>query len=415
MFDETYDTTKRTRLFGSRFGEFDLFTGDFLIPARTVHSRTIQWARYKSNLPPPSYVYRYHNSVADDIDEFPNGSAVLSGSTYPNLRTSEKAYNLALMQENALSMYKGFTPFQRNYTLFRNIVELRDIPRSVVSLRAALSELVRIDKSLKHNQLREVFNLGKQTSILSNEWLSYNFGWRQLYSDITSLLSSPEKIAKQINFLLSRSGKNTTYRSKRLFTSRVSNVSGFEIYKAGGDAGPNTVSTDLERQTELRMVINAIFDFPPVDLPSFKQKLFYNKLGAFVTPTDLYNLVPWTWLIDWFTGFGNYVEIMDTVNRDPTTINYGFLTCSTRGKLITTYNTSERTSYQFPDGSQSAYSTLRKYTYTPILEYHCENRRDMATLFDVASISTGKGLTSYQQSILGALLRQRTNFRTARS
>jgi hypothetical protein len=164
-----------------------------------------------------------------------------------------------------------------------------------------------------------------------------------------------------------------------------------------------------EWDSELRLVINSTFDFPPVNEVSFRNKDFLDRIGLIPRPTDLYNLVPWTWLVDWFTGLGNYVELIDQINRDQNVINWGMITCDTTGRLISEYQSKTRRtqhrSVNFVGLPDSFLDIENRHTST--FNFELQILRDVATILDVKLTSKPSSLTAYQQSILGSLLAQR--------
>jgi hypothetical protein len=221
------------------------------------------------------------------------------------------------------------------------------------------------------------------------------------------LLVTPEKITRKVNFMISRNGKPTTYRSKRSFISGETGVSGFESETLDIEEDITSVS-EIKRTSELRLVINATFDFPDVDSPSFRSREFLRRIGAVPTATDIYNLVPWTWLLDWFTGLGSYIELIDNTNSDPSLINWAMITAESAGTLVTerSSKTRCRNIVTFDDvTTEDVY--FRPYKHTSKFEYVCQIRRDVANSLDVNQTSVISSLTDYQKSILGALLAQR--------
>jgi hypothetical protein len=425
--DTLVDTTSRTRLIGSTQGELSLFKGTLFSGPRQLNTkRTVITHNVPSVPPSPTDAcivaggtYNYNANFVDRITVHMDGqSALLSPATHSSLITTETDYNLDLSQAHAIDLLKGWSPFTRDYNLFRNIVELRDLPRSILSLRETLGNLRKLYVSLSHSpSIRKIiFDLTKTGKDIPNEYLSYHFGWKQTYQDLRDLLFLPGKLAKKYNFLIRRAGKPTTFRSKRSFVSGESGVSGFDYSTFDLDIFDTSKGDGIfsrkERQSEVRLIVNATFDFPPVETVLFRDQNFFDRIGFEPRPTDLYNLVPWTWLIDWFSGLGSYVELIDNNARDPSLINWGMITCVSTGKLITELQSRTRSSRQLIiDGvtvSDVEYYDVNKHS--SIFEYTCETRRDIATFLDVSRTSVPTSLSDYKRSILGALLAQRADF-----
>jgi hypothetical protein len=425
LIDYSEDTTRRTRLIGSEQGTMNSFSSYINSPSRHVE---------KSN----RYHYIYHpaapvdpgcserggaaNLRSESIELWTHDigptAAVLYPSTVNALRSAEKDYLDHIMADKALSMFKDWSPNRRDYSLFRNAVELRDIPRSINSLNDTLRNFRTLFTSLGSKpKLRDsVFDLRKTAHDLSGEYLSFHFGWKQTYKDLMDLLALPEKMSKKYSFLIKRAGKPTTFRTKRNFPSALAEgVSGFDYDTSPYEYGVS-LSHRLERETELRLVINATFDFPPPAGISFRAYRFLDSIGAVPRPTDIYNLIPWTWLLDWFTGLGNYVEVIDNIAREDALINWGMITGLTKGRVISNYKSKTDTvDYTIEDfvGTSSKTSVIDN-NHTSVLNYECRIRKDLATVLAVNTTSA-QNLSAYQKSILGALLAQRVGGFTPRT
>jgi len=417
--DTSNDTTRRTRLFGSDVGEFEKFKSSLSSPSRQTVSTardSHMYTYFKNNVwPHDSFFITTHRESM----EYTPSAAYLTRNTFDGIVTREKAVANALMQKHVLAMYKDTNPQNRNYSLFRNIIELRDMPRSILSLRDSVKHLAQLDASLKHipTDVRK-FVMSLKTSLkdIPNEYLSYHFGWKQTYKDIVDLVAAPTKIGKQINFLLARAGQPTTYRTKRNYASSDSGISGFTYDTYLFHDTLPTIESRVDREVELRMVINTTFRFPDVDVPSLRYDKFATKLGVYPRFIDIYNLMPWTWLVDWFTGLDRYIEVIENINHDPSLINWGFLTASSTGKVTTNFASTTPSSTTFAVDFQPPVTTNTsvRNNHTSVLHFTYQNRKDLSTVLDVNTTADPTSLTSYQQSILGALLSQRSSFKRSR-
>jgi len=418
--DVIKDTTSRTRLMGSEQGELEFFKSYINSPPREVRSAVLDTGIYDPGTYPPTdpcIVLAHGDAYRRDggreersASIFPTGS-ILSLGVYNALVAQEINRAKAYSQKHCLSLLLGVNPAKRDYTLFRNIVELRDYNRSVASLKQTLTNLRALYVSLsKSPSLRKiVFDLKKTSKDIPNEYLSYHFGWKQTWKDLNDLLAAPAKISKRVNFLIERSGKPTTLRGLRKSEFLETDVSGFD-YEITGLEYNNTIKSSLKGSVETRIVVNTKFDFPKANIPSFRNEDFLFRIGAIPSVTDVYNLVPWTWLVDWFTGFGNYLELIEAINNDSSLINWGMITTKITGELTTTLQ-SHTDTYQryngFPTVPPSTH-TERTYIHSSTLNYECQTRNDVATILDVKLTSVPSSLTNFQKSILGALLAQRT-------
>lgn len=406
------DTTYCTRPFGYTMGEFEKSIPTIFSPSRSRHSFENNRQMFSVG---PGQDYPDFDEFIRNIDESVGPTAaVYRDDYYNNVRDQERNSMVALMQKHALPMYKSINPVHRNYSLFRNVVELRDLPRSILTMRETIRSFSELERLLNKDLLtliRTTKELSpKLLKSLSGEYLSYSFGWKQLVSDVYDLLVKPAKIQNQIDFLIRRAGKPTTYRTKRNFTLSRQGAPDFSYQILGENV--ERIGTRVDSEIELSMVINTTFGFPTVNPVFFRKDLYDKKLGVYPTFTDLYNLTPWTWLVDWFTGLGNYVEIIDEIHNDKSLINWGFITGKSSTNVVTTIVT-KKSSWQgiSVNGVGENIQTQQLDTHSSLLHIDLQLRKNVAGIFDVKSIADPSSLTNYQRSILGALLAQRTNFR----
>jgi hypothetical protein len=423
VVDYLKDTTKRTRLVGSKQGELEMFKSFIFSPARTVRSSESDKTTYPQTGGSPTggcaAIGGGENREAGGFDRREETQGPL-GSTLPKAymdayRSQEIARCKALCAKHAIRLLKSWSPDNRDYTLFRNVVELKDIPRSILSLQQTLVDFKKLFVSLgTQPKLRSsIFELRNAARNIPSEYLSYHFGWKQTYNDVMDLLLLPNKLAKKFNFYADRAGKPTTFRRKYQEVTAESGVSGFEYDVSGLEfwSGP-LLESRIVRESEVRLVINATFDFPPLNTPQFRVKEFLNRIGALPRPTDIYNLIPWTWLLDYFTGFGNYVELIDNINHDRSLINWGMISCRTHGKLITEYRSksADVTSNTIFNVGQTITTIIRDNPHTSVWDFECQTRSDVAQILSVNTTLMPNTLSAYQKSIIGALLAQRSEF-----
>lgn len=415
------DTTGRTRIIGSTQGELEFFKSTSNSPPRTSRY-AIEFRNYTSGFIPGSDClavggtrdYETGSSTAWNQDYGPS-AAILPEATLLALRTSEIARCKSLCADHATSLLTKSSPFHRDYSLSRNIAELKDLPRSILQLRQTSNDLKAVYSSLTGSpKLRaRVFDLSsKAASNIPGEYLSYHFGWKQLHKDLRELTELPEKISKKLNFLIRRSGKLTTFRNSKVLLDGESGFSSGYVYdNTNGDKEWScTHSHRISRETEIRLAINATFDFPPINVPHLRNRFFYDQVGLIPRFIDVYNIIPWTWLVDWFTGLGNYLELIEEINHDPLLINWGLITAHTSGKLTTEFSYVNATQYDTYVNNvrvspEAAQDTVRHHT--SVLDFECQTRINVARVYDVERTTEPNSLTGYRASILGALLAQR--------
>lgn len=406
------DTTRRTRIIGSTQGELELLKPTFVVPPNVI--RRVNTSYRHLPIVGSGAFPEINDSEETVVTEVIPGAS-LSKANVDSLRSIEKSHANELIQKHSIPMYAGLSPQFRNFSFFRELVELRDLPRSILQLKDTLWNLAQVYKSVQDSRVRDlVFSLGTSARDIPKEYVGYHFGWKLVYKALMDLLTKPEQASKQISLLIRRSGKATTYRSRRIITSvSDTGIPGFAVPDIHPSQSLSVLKHRIERTSEIRMVVNSTYDFPEVNRIKFAETKFLDKLGVFPRPTDLYNLVPWSWLLDWFTGMGDYVNIIDEINRDKSLINWGVISVISRGKLITnaTANVTSTHTVQVSYSGTGTTTTLRtphNYEAHCDFVFHC--RRDLGGVPGLRKTSDIDSLSPYQKSILGALITLRAKY-----
>jgi hypothetical protein len=408
-YSKTKDTTRRTRPFGVEYGEFESIKARLHSPPMTAHRETENRSLvYFPPCPVPqeaSDLKVFYRSWSDNFLRIP--SSVL----LPFLE-SELTASKALLGPETIKLLPKIGPEARRYTLFRNLAELKDIPRAVTQLRGTFLDLVSAYRSIPLGLKEKVFSLKSLAGDIPKEYLGYHFGWKQTYKDIMDLLALPEKLAKEVNFLISRNGKPTTYRASRKFPGLRSTSPGFTDYLNDGIWFPSapSLTTYVGRSHQVRVVVNSTFDFPTIGVPTLQRNYMLKKIGLIPTVSDLYDLVPWSWLVDWFTGLGDYVHAVDYINTDPSIINYGFATIVTDISIDTHFRVPvvNQHDIQIFGAGNSSIKNIQNLNHQSHAEIRIQARKNLASVNgDVSVTSDMSTLTLYQQSILGALIASR--------
>lgn len=106
-------------------------------------------------------------------------------------------------------------------------------------------------------------------------------------------------------------------------------------------------------------------------------------------------------------------SLIDNINTDQTLFNWGVLTGVTTGRVRTThrtyYDNSRRWAHSL-NGVTTSGSELTRVntTHESVCEFTATVRKDVVSSFGVRSTLKPSSMTTYQQSIVGALLGQRS-------
>lgn len=164
---------------------------------------------------------------------------------------------------------------------------------------------------------------------IADDWLAANFGWLPLIGDISDVLSTYSNRDHLIRKLSDENGKSV--RRRRLLEEEtsegvISTGTGGPMLAlgmqgaGGGDSfyrpGTNATWELAERVTKRTWAVGKFryfreeFDLsnPRYHSRAMSARRDLTLFGARITPSNLYAVVPWTWLGDWFTNAGHYMD-----------------------------------------------------------------------------------------------------------
>jgi hypothetical protein len=402
-------------------GEFELYKPEFTSP-----NSSITWAgsttTYNDLQDPLTWSY----TPSKDSSSFRGGSASVDAGLVTALSGSERALALQTMAKYSHSLVGQCLPNRRKYNLFYQIGELKDLPQTLRGTLAIWRDIEHIigytgfAKAMKSPQFwtHDVYSqlYAKLHSVgviirpdkLSDAYLTFKFGWESMVQAVQQLAKSPGAISKDVNTLINANGSFVTLSSgMTLPEEQWTSPPTITTYVPTGclsdpNSPPSQTGTRLVR---LRCVVNSGVRLPPLDIPKLRQRLMLEKLGLTPRPSDIWNLIPWTWLVDWFQGVSSYLRLVEEIQLDETLINWGLIT------YISVLNTSAtrncyNTTVEAKHWSSGVHAVAnKKFTTTTSgtfrATYHL--RVDVSSLAKVKTTS-GKGLSTTQKTILGALL-----------
>jgi hypothetical protein len=381
------DSTVRTRAIGSKGGEFELFIPTLSVPARFSSSTDGTSVTYFSNT---DCLLQRSETIYDRSSQSFGPALRIEPSSYTAFLTGEQTRFVQLGQKYALGMVGESLPASRRFSLYRDVAELKDLPL----------------------MLRRTVELAKDVSTLlelkgqGNQYLNYKFGWEATVRAVVDMLKVPEKIANQVNYLIDRNGLSTTFAATRSGSEQWTGVDPtLFMEQYAGEFGQTWGYGTRMRNWRLRSVINYGVRFPKVDVPQLRQDLLDVKWGVNPQPQDVFNLVPWTWLVDWFGGLGEYIEVMNTLANDRSLFNYGYLTYKAEVKMpfVHTWKRTTGVGYNV-DGTWSGSSYDKVSTWQCNIGYRYHRRIDISTLSGMKAVSRPGSLSGGQLAIIGALL-----------
>lgn len=223
-----------------------------------------------------------------------------------NLPESHMSYTESL----GPSAYNRFKPNKPSVSLSVSIAELRDLP------------------AMLHYKSYQHLNAGKH-------FLSAQFGWIPFVKDIISMYETYRDIDKVITRITRNNGK---WMKRSGTFEDVNHQITYDGPPTGGNwgffPGPRTDMIDMYRSGYTGVETHAIRSWftgkfkhyvEGIDSrllePQFKRNFIRKLYGFSLTPSDLYQAMPWSWLIDYFSNLGDVIDninagVVDTVAKD---------------------------------------------------------------------------------------------------
>lgn len=241
------------------------------------------------------------------IDHFRNFISTLNGQngTPPNVavygnwqipgfpsRSHVTVPDLPSIGVSATELLAKTNPGRAEVSLPVFIAEARDLPHAVKSIKDIGDQL----KRLKVPRTRDV----------AGQLLSWEFGWRPLLSDLRKIVAFGDAVAKRTQEIERLYSKRGLKRRLTLFEgSAKSQVNLFPESRLG-----TLVAVREERHTIVRRWGTVRWRptaMPPKGPHGFERQAIQAVFGLSLQAEDVWNVIPWTWLIDWTSNVGDYL------------------------------------------------------------------------------------------------------------
>jgi len=250
-----------------------------------------------------------------------------------------------------------------------------------------------------------ITSAGGITNVASEELLALEFGLKPVLRDLSSLASSIVKAKEIIDQTVRDSGKwiRRTYEFPTITSSEVLaesvatlnplagivSAASNAAFNGGVRSGPMSHSVTASS----RIWFSGAFTYTISPIGSLTDEIarieeLTNKLIGFrFTEEAMWNLTPWSWLVDWNVNIGQNIANASALASDGLVMAYGYIMCETR----TTHHVSLR-GPTLKSGSSNAWNSL--YTNTV-------KKRIKASPFGFGL--NPSGFSARQWSILAAL------------
>lgn len=206
--------------------------------------------------------------------------------------------------------WKRARPGNAVASLGQFLLELRDMP--VVPFRRALKGAVAFE-SIPRIALRELTDFRN----LGSEYLNVAFGWRPFVDDLRKMYNLWHTIDNRMAQIVRENGKWIRRRSQVLKTVTATEEPRVNYpapwYHCYG-APPNWTNGSSVWQkkvvTKRKVWFSGSFRYyiPDVGSSQWDRRARLALFGALPTPELIWNVLPWSWLTDWFGNLGDVIS-----------------------------------------------------------------------------------------------------------
>lgn len=138
--------------------------------------------------------------------------------------------------------------------------------------------------------------------------VAYNFGWGQLFSDVAKILDFVDLFDKRVTQINALYDKGGLKRNRTVWTSTVGPFidPSYTLNSQGGLVHARyTVKSEYKKWVAVRWT-----PLDRINIPSSAEqveKARYLVHGWRIDPFDIWNALPWSWLVDYFSNVGDFL------------------------------------------------------------------------------------------------------------
>lgn len=169
-----------------------------------------------------------------------------------------------------------------------SIFEFRDFPRMMKTAKR-LAKVFTSLRNARRTNLKELMN---------DTFLSYNFGVMPMLSDLDGLANDLLKLRKHVNEFIQKGLQPASYHYKETVSYHSTEE---ERYNG-------VLQHEVKCMYYATVKLSYVYDLPP------KWELIMRVGGLRLTPSTVWNAIPWSFVVDWLVDVTDFLEQFD---RDP--------------------------------------------------------------------------------------------------
>lgn len=238
-------------------------------------------------------------------------------------------------------------PGESEMGLGQFLAELRDLPKvpGISFLRAI--------RGLDFRNVVPGIQRAAQSFLTAtaDEYLNYEFGWKPFVKDLRDFRSLCKTIDSSIAKLANENHRNLRRRTTLERTSTISHRPGspisapFPAWGCGGygafagSSGHTTRVAVQQLRSRTWFVAGYRYDIPDTSSWLWKGKAAAVLYGVLPSPRLVWEITPWSWLVDWFGDLGDILAYFSPTAVDALVTRYAFTMRHTVDTLTCTAET----------------------------------------------------------------------------
>jgi len=206
-------------------------------------------------------------------------------------------------------------PDKPDFSFALSTLEMKDMVHPLKNAVKRVRDKVRhVDRTRRKNGRSGLSNTAQH-------FLALEFGWAPIISDVRKFIKAQANKQARLAQLIRDEGKPIRRQSK-IDASESSVIEDVTRYNSGSGGalapgfvtqcyGPGPSFKTLRKETIMKTWCSGQFRYHLPPGPKnvvWKKKMLRRIMGFRVTPAVVYNLMPWTWLVDYFTDLGAFVD-----------------------------------------------------------------------------------------------------------
>lgn len=309
--------------------------------------------------------------------------------------------------------WNRFSPLKGEASLGQSIIELKREGMPKMIIHGSKRDIRELLKGIQPGVIPKFRWALQAGGVWASEYLNVVFGWRPLLSDISAIIRAFPDLNNRVEQIIrdnNRGVRREGVVSRRNELISESNFTASGNFWPGGvhsvdtskPIGPNNGQGRVETRLEERVWFSARYRYflplQAAENPTFWKTLTKARLlGLDPSPALLWEVMPWSWLIDWFFNVGDVIDRLDGDGIGRLTTDYAYIM---RHRKVTRRVLYWTRAARFLSKSPSTYTSIpSKLIWEE--EVTETKERESATQFGFGL--TYGGLSSGQKWVLAAL------------